>query len=390
MGAVLERHVPAALTASELTMYKQDGWVVVRDVLPRKLADVIRDHIIHPGLKLHDLALDADDPATWGTGAASKPKLSWFEWLASSLGSETSFYGVRIGFGRGLETGHRVDINAAELELLQKAWTLAQRLAARRFRVVMDQLAGAGTWDDARCCTEDAIGTGLHVRYGLPAKDPSYRKRKHRWPRIGWHIDGAWHLHFLGKQVEEKGDKREKPDIASIAMLAWNDILPFGGMTGVIPRSHKNNFRTIIAGSLRGGISNLKILIWESLFGGAAVDPIAELPDRRVLGAGDALFMHPYLTHSSAWNYQQSLRLGSHMPFKYKEPLDIEHIWQTRHLRDSGPANTELILDSLEEHSAASSVLLLADRIRNSNADDHKSSCGDLYSRVFSTTRFQR
>lgn len=170
---------------------------------------------------------------------------------------------------------------------------------------------------------------------------------------VCWHIDGAWHLHFLGRVVEEK-NREVKPDLASIALLVWNRTLPYGGMTGLICGSHKNNLRTIIAADRYGGISNLMILIRQSLFGGAAVDPVADTAGEKVLHAGDAIFMHSHLTHSSAWNYQPCLRLGTHRKFSYKEPMDMGSILQmgrrqslSKRGEDPLPSNTELLLEAL-------------------------------------------
>merc|ERR1711920_1130431 len=89
------------------------------------------------------------------------------------------------------------------------------------------------------------------------------------------------------------------------------------------------------------------ILIKESLFGGTAVDPVADAPGEQRLQPGDALIMHPYLTHSSAWNHQHRLRLGSHVHFNYRNALNIEDIVENS---DSGaqlPINTEIVATAL-------------------------------------------
>merc|ERR1719335_1252568 len=105
-------------------------------------------------------------------------------------------------------------------------------------------------------------------------------------------------------------------------MLVWSKTLPYGGMTGVIDGSHKANMRKILRAEKSGGISNAFMLVQQSIFGGRAMDPIAALPDAQVLHAGDAILMHPYLTHSSAFNYRPTLRLGMHLHFNYTLPMN--------------------------------------------------------------------
>merc|ERR1712007_92559 len=91
--------------------------------------------------------------------------------------------------------------------------------------------------------------------------------------------------------------------------------------------SHWRMFRTIAAAERWGGISNLLLLLRQSLFGGAAADPINEACVDGLLRAGDAILMHPYLTHSSAWNYRPCLRLATHIQFNYRSPMSAE-AWQ--------------------------------------------------------------
>merc|ERR1712129_315620 len=90
--------------------------------------------------------------------------------------------------------------------------------------------------------------------------------------------------------------------------------------------------------------------------GGRAIDPIAALPDEQVLQAGDAILMHPYLTHSSAFNYQPTLRLGMHLPFDYNLPMDGTAIAELGKRQATGnknkimlPPNTQLYLEVLAQ-----------------------------------------
>lgn len=332
-------------------MYKEKGFVLVRGLVPEKLADVIREQIIHHGLK--ESGLDAQDPRTWGRGGLAEAKQSCFDWLLSVFASESAYSGRRIGFGRGLDRDCRQDLSTSDFSLLMDAWRLANDLASRRLGVVMDQLAGPRVW--RTCRSGDILGRDLHARYGLQAKSPHLSVNDFRWPLFGWHIDGAWNLHFLGRKVPTRGQSSAEPDHACVAMLAWNKTLPHGGMTGVICGSHKENMNTIIAAEKRGGISNLWLLIRQSLFGGAAADPITLATGEQVMRAGDALLMHPYLSHSSSWNFRQCLRLGGHLRVLYTEPMDANTLLemcrgQSREAAALGspvPANTELLLERL-------------------------------------------
>lgn len=309
----LKDKISQPLSSSEVQHYLERGWVMVRGIIPERMADVIREQIILEGFKKEGDPLDADDPTTWG-----RKDLVWQDRFIS----ETSYYGRRIGFGRALEREFRPDLDDRRFALLQQAWQVTSEFATCRFNTVLDQLVGSGEWFNQ---TEEGLKKSLHVRYGLPAKDPYCSEDKFRWPLFGWHIDGKNHFHFLGRKVEQDGEKRTKSDQAVVGMLAFNKILPHGGITGIITSSHKTNMLSILAREARGGISNARILVGQSLFGGKAVDPIAEC-DEKVMRAGDAIFMHSHLTHSSAWNYQPNLRLGMHLQFQYKQPMDRESI----------------------------------------------------------------
>ncbi|CAK0846580.1 unnamed protein product [Prorocentrum cordatum] len=146
-------------------------------------------------------------------------------------------------------------------------------------------------------------------------------------------------------------------------MLAWNRTLPRGGMTGVIRGSHRGVMRTLISARRWGGISNLWLLIRQSLFGGSASDPVADAPGG-VMRAGDLLVMHPYLVHSSARNHQDTVRLGGHLFRGYHHPMDEEQILEFCRRQEGGtrrgdplPANTELLLQGLRPlDSSCSSI----------------------------------
>merc|ERR1719330_1733979 len=143
-------------------------------------------------------------------------------------------------------------------------------------------------------------------------------------------MDGARHLHFLGRWVEMTKRASAKPELAGVALVTWDRLLPCGGATGLIPGSHRWNMRTVLAATESGGISNLRILLAQSFSGRCAVDPVAEVDGEKVLHAGDAILMHPYLTHSSAWNYQHTCRIASHMQFRYKNVMDVPAIQEMR------------------------------------------------------------
>lgn len=352
----------ATLGSSDLTAYKERGWITVRSIVPNALASVLRDYAIHPGMKLHERALDAEDPRTWGPGGITPRELTWFERLLTTAGAESEYYGARLGFGRSLEKRYRPELGEADLALLQKAWNLANNLASRRFRSVMDELVGVGEWNDDSCTSGAVMPTFLHVRYGLPAKDLTLQTKDFKWPSVGWHMDGAWHLHLLGRWIESSKAAVVTPELAGVALVTWDDLLPHGGATGVIPGSHRGNMQTVLAATESGGISNIRILITQSLFGSRAVDPVAEEAAEQVLHPGDAIIMHPYLTHSSSWNYQHKLRLGTHLMFRYREPMDVQGILEMRQRQLQAndpksaqqgrlPPNTELYAEVLEGYA---------------------------------------
>eukprot|EP00746_Dinoflagellata_sp_MGD_P132051 gnl/MRDRNA2_/MRDRNA2_65779_c0_seq1.p1 gnl/MRDRNA2_/MRDRNA2_65779_c0~~gnl/MRDRNA2_/MRDRNA2_65779_c0_seq1.p1 ORF type:complete len:294 (-),score=39.31 gnl/MRDRNA2_/MRDRNA2_65779_c0_seq1:479-1360(-) len=259
-----------SLTQKELKEYRDRGYVVVRGLLPECLARTIRDCIIYPGFK--HAGLDPDDPLTWGKGGLAADSLSWFESLASGLVSETAYHGRWCNFARGLDSQYRTDITSEELENLKMAFGLANKIAALRLRVILDQIAGWGEWDDTPLAawTEktdwtEGLPKSLHVRYGLASKDPRYGPEHHKWPLFGWHIDGAWHDHKLGQKQEQNGAKLIHPDHACLGILVFSEVLPKGGLTGMLPGSHVHNMRTVLRHTRCGGISNADILLRQSL-----------------------------------------------------------------------------------------------------------------------------
>merc|ERR1712129_46703 len=149
-----------------------------------------------------------------------------------------------------------------------------------------------------------------------------------------------------------------KPDLATVALITWEELVPHGGATGMVPGSHRGDMDTILRATESGGISNARILVQQSLFGGRAVDPVAEEVEDKVMRPGDALFMHPHLTHSSAWNYQHKRRIASHIQVSYQQPLDVPGLRTMceRQLeaakRHGGklPPNTELYEEVLERY----------------------------------------
>jgi hypothetical protein len=342
---------PRPLSAEELAAYRDAGYVVLRGLVPECLADVLREQVIHPGLKM-ERSFDVSDPTTWGKGGLARQALSVYEKLVTLLGSESPYYGARMNFGRALQRECRGDLTEAELDLIERAWSLANQVASRRLRVVLDQLVGHGAYGfDAG---EEVLKRSLHARFALPVKDPRPYRRLFRRPLFGWHVDGAWHVHFLGKQVESRGARQVKPALACVMMLAWNRTLPRGGMTGVIPGSHKGVMQALISARKWGGISNLWLLLRQSLFGESPSDPVADAPGG-VMRAGDLLVMHPYLVHSSAWNHQDTVRLGGHLFYKYHHPMDDDQLLEfcrrqvgSTRKGEPLPANTELLLHSLE------------------------------------------
>lgn len=348
--AMLQEEAPQLLSVDELHMYKERGFVVARGIVPEKLADVIREQIIHLGLK--EGRLDVHDPSTWGGTHSS---LSLWNRFLCACASESSFFGRRLGFGCALDRNHRTDVSQSDFDLLMRAWNLANTLARRKLSALMDQIAGPGAW---RCCGSaegDVLKRDLHARYALPVKAPQFDAH-FRWPLVGWHIDGHFSSLFLGKRVETLGRRDIVPAHACVGMLAWNKTHPKGGMTGVLCGSHRKNMRTILAAEKYGGITNLMLLIHQSFFGGAASDPISLAPPEQVMSPGDMLLMHPYLTHSSSWNFQHCLRLGGHIQFDYKEPMETKTLvamatsqaHESAELGCTVPANSDLILEALD------------------------------------------
>merc|ERR1712039_99354 len=113
--------------------------------------------------------------------------------------------------------------------------------------------------------------------------------------------------------------------------------------------------RTVLRHTSCGGIPNARLLINQSLFGGPAADPLCS--DDLKLNPGDALLMHPYLSHSSSWNYQSRLRIGGRLSFEYKRPMTAETLQEMGRRQkeaQSGldraciPPNTNLYLQTLE------------------------------------------
>ncbi|CAK0846579.1 unnamed protein product [Prorocentrum cordatum] len=97
---------------------KDAGYVFVRGLVPECLADVLREQVIHPGLKM-ERGFDVGDPTTWGKGGLARQALSWYEKLVTLLGSESPYYGARMNFGRALQRECRGDLTAAEFDLLE-------------------------------------------------------------------------------------------------------------------------------------------------------------------------------------------------------------------------------------------------------------------------------
>mmetsp|Transcript_50885 Transcript_50885/g.159489 ORF Transcript_50885/g.159489 Transcript_50885/m.159489 type:complete len:407 (+) Transcript_50885:62-1282(+) len=351
---ILRKDAVQRLTPEELSQYRDQGYVVVRGVVPATLAKIIREQVIHPGFKHH--GFDPEDPGTWGTPTE---KLGMAAWFASRLVSETPYHGRWCNFGAGLDAEHRSELAADELERLRKVWQIANDVAALRLRATMDQLVGSGEWDDSSLLPADRQGgggplvTSLHVRYGLPLKDPRCRPESHRWPVLGWHIDGAWSDHLLGQRREQGGERKRVSDFCCVGIILYSDVLPQGGLTGVLPGSHKRIMRRLLASTPNGGISNARLLAGESIFNifSTAVDPAAD----RAVQAGDALLMHPYLVHSSAWNFRPSLRLAARLGFQYRTPHDAASLLEMGRRQSNSvselPPNTELFLHALQQES---------------------------------------
>eukprot|EP00929_Paragymnodinium_shiwhaense_P043788 TRINITY_DN22495_c0_g1_i1.p1 TRINITY_DN22495_c0_g1~~TRINITY_DN22495_c0_g1_i1.p1 ORF type:complete len:383 (+),score=37.38 TRINITY_DN22495_c0_g1_i1:179-1327(+) len=355
-AALLEDTGSPALTAEQRLMYKEQGWVILRAVVPRNIASVIREQIIHPGLKLNDRPIDPDDATTWGRGGDGQTPLSMLERIVTALGSESSYYGERTNYKRGLDPSLRKDIDEPHCEQLQKLWAASNQLASKHLKRTVDQLVGPGEWNDKGCAAGEVLNTGLHLRYGLPSKDNTRRREECKWPLIGWHVDGAHHRHALGLRVVEKDGKTIKPAFACIGMIAWNQILPHGGITGVMPGSHRRMLSILRSFEDVCRLPNWLLLVRQSLFGGCVADPIAEANDEQVLHPGDVLLMHPYLTHSSAWNFMDNLRIASHVQFHYNSPMDRDGLAKMaarqvagQSANDSLPLNTELLLEVLGE-----------------------------------------
>uniref|UniRef100_A0A7S0A9V3 Phytanoyl-CoA dioxygenase n=1 Tax=Pyrodinium bahamense TaxID=73915 RepID=A0A7S0A9V3_9DINO len=350
---LLDRAVPT-LTPAELQSYCDQGFLVVRNVLPTSLANVIREHIIHPGFKHR--GLDPEDPTTWGKGGLAVEQLNWQEWLTSLFVSESPYSGQWCRFEAGLEKDHRKDLGAGELKVLHEAWRLANEVVALRFRAVLDQLVGPGEWDEAPLRDKGVLPKCLHVRYGLPSKDPRRSLASHRWPRVGWHIDGAWNDHQLGQRRGQEAGRPRRADHCCVGLILYSEVLPKGGLTGVVPGSHDYMMRKVLAHTRSGGIPNARVLAGQTLSPGAPLDPAAQMD--HPLQPGDALLMHPYLVHSSAWNFQPSLRIATRISFNYKVPHNAESLLdmgrrQLLGAESSGksklPPNTELFLRVLEE-----------------------------------------